>query len=200
MTGIEGGTNMRIQFRRIGAVLILLALAALQPTWAAKSPNYVIEIIKSKQTLLVKHGNRIAKRFHVALGSGGPGDKRHRGDDKTPIGVYRIVKFRDSDKFFMFMMLNYPNVKDAFFGLKDKVIDRSQFDKIINAVKEHKIPPQNTRLGGFIGIHGLGQVDREKLAIHEHYNWTQGCIALTNAQIEDLRHYVGIGTKVVINE
>ena len=200
MTGIMGGTDMRYQLRGLAVAISLLTFAALQPAWAAKSSGYVIEIIKSKQTLLVKHGNKIAKRFHVALGSGGAGDKRQRGDDKTPIGVYRIVKFRDSDKFFLFMMLNYPNVKDAFFGLKDKVIDRNQFDEIIHALKEGKIPPQNTKLGGFIGIHGLGEVDPERLAIHEHYNWTQGCIALTNAQIEDLRHYVSVGTKVVINE
>lgn len=191
---------MRNLVRALGLGLSLLTLAALQPAWAAKKSGYVIEIIKSKQTLLVKRGDKIARRFHVALGSGGPGDKRHRGDDKTPIGVYRIVKLKNDSKFFLFMLLNYPNVKDAFFGLKDKVINRTQFDEIIDAVKEGKVPPQNTKLGGFIGIHGIGQVDPERLAIHEHYNWTQGCIALTNDQIEDLRHYVSVGTKVVINE
>ena len=191
---------MRNQLRGLGVAFSLLTLVVLQPAWGANSSGYVIEIIKSKQTLLVKHGDTVARRYHVTLGSGGPGDKRHRGDDKTPIGVYRIVKLKDNSKFFLFMLLNYPNVKDAFFGLKDRLINRTQFDEIIDALKQGKVPPQNTRLGGFIGIHGLGDVDAEKLSIHEHYNWTQGCIALTNAQIEDLRHYVTVGTEVVINE
>ena len=59
---------------------------------------------------------------------------------------------------------------------------------------------QNTPLGGAIGIHGIGEITEEKLEIHRTINWTKGCIALTNDEIDDLLHYIGVGTKVVINE
>ena len=60
------------------------------------------------------------------------------------------------------------------------------------------MPPQNTRLGGYIGIHGVGEVTREKMKIHRAVNWTDGCIALTNKDINTLRKYVSIGTPVII--
>ena len=56
-------------------------------------------------------------------------------------------------------------------------------------------PPQNTALGGYIGIHGLGNRDP---AIHKKMNWTDGCIALTDEQIEQLAQWIDVGTRVVI--
>jgi L,D-peptidoglycan transpeptidase YkuD (ErfK/YbiS/YcfS/YnhG family) len=56
-------------------------------------------------------------------------------------------------------------------------------------------PPQNTILGGAIGIHGIGNGDPE---IHKRFHWTEGCVAVTNEQIERLAELVDIGTRVVI--
>ena len=80
------------------------------------------------------------------------------------------------------------------------VITRGEFDRIISALRINALPPQNTALGGAIGIHGIGPETPEKLHIHEHLNWTEGCIALRNNEIHELRPYVGIGTRVVIIE
>jgi murein L,D-transpeptidase YafK len=162
--------------------------------------RYRIEIHKAERLLLVRKGDTIERRYRIAWGRGGPGDKRRAGDDKTPTGVYRITGFNDSSKFYMFMRLNYPNVKDAFFGLKNKLISRAEFDRIAAAVKRGVAPPQNTALGGAIGIHGLGRETEKKLHIHRNLNWTEGCIALTNEEIRQLRSFVTIGTKVVILE
>ena len=57
------------------------------------------------------------------------------------------------------------------------------------------MPPQQTALGGHIGIHGIGAGDPR---IHEDFNWTSGCIALTNAQIDDLAGWVRLGMRVVV--
>ena len=56
-------------------------------------------------------------------------------------------------------------------------------------------PPQDTALGGYIGIHGVGAGDP---AVHEDFNWTEGCVALTDAQIDALLRHITVGTAVEI--
>ena len=58
-----------------------------------------------------------------------------------------------------------------------------------------KTPPQDTPLGGQIGIHGIGNGDQD---IHHNYNWTNGCIALTNEQIDQLGKWIKPGVLVNI--
>lgn len=159
-----------------------------------------IVINKSSKELAVKQGDRIIKRFHVAIGKGGEGTKREIGDKKTPVGVYRIIGFKENSKFFFFMQLDYPNLLDAWYGYKNNVISAGEFKKITYAYKNDSKPPQDTRLGGYIGIHGIGEENDQKMQIHNGYDWTNGCIALTNEQINELKKYVSIGTKVIINE
>ena len=178
----------------------MIALSATTSADGNSSQRYELEIIKSERTLRVLHGDTVAKAYRIAAGRGGSGDKQRVGDRKTPVGTYRIVELRTSRKFDQFFQLNYPNVKDAFYGLKNENINRAEFDQILNALKRGNAPPQNTELGGAIGIHGLGRVTNEKLRIHDAVNWTEGCIALTNEQLQDLRKYVAIGTVVVIRE
>lgn len=189
---------------------ICLALGALMTGWAGgvsagddpfgPEPPYALEIDKSERVLLVKNGEQVTRRFQIATGRGGLGDKRIRGDNKTPLGVYRITDFNDASAFHVFMRLNYPNVKDAFFGLKNRLITRSDFDRIVDSVRSDQRPPQNTVLGGAIGIHGLGDENADKLKVQRNLDWTQGCIALTNRDVNELRNYVTVGTKVVIRE
>lgn len=163
-------------------------------------PDYAIEIDKSDRVLVVRHGTRVERRFQIATGKGGLGDKRIRGDNKTPLGTYRITDFNEGSSFELFMRLNYPNLKDAFFGLKNHLITRGEFDRIVDALRTDQRPPQNTPLGGAIGIHGLGEESAERLKVHQVLDWTQGCIALNNRDVNELRHYVRVGTKVVIRE
>lgn len=171
-------------------VLSFSADAAAARTW--------LEISKSNQELLVRKGDRVIRAYHIAYGRGGRGSKRRYGDNKTPDGIYRIVKFKPDSRFYMFMLLDYPNLSDAWHGYKDRLIDASEFREIAVAYRNHDLPPQNTPLGGYIGIHGIGAVTKEKLRIHKFDNWTEGCIALTNKDIADLRKYVSVGTTVVI--
>ncbi len=166
----------------------------------AAASSYDIEIKKSQRLLIVREGEEVRKVYRIALGRGGPGNKQRLGDRKTPVGTYRVIGFNDRSKFDFFIRLNYPNVKDAFYGLKSAVISRAEFARIIGALRRNTLPPQDTSLGGAIGIHGIGPETPEKLRIHENLNWTEGCIALKNEEIRDLRPYIRIGTRVVIRE
>lgn len=202
------GINTKIFMTRFAAVLtagwrgfliLILSACVMLLTPAAKAA-VEIEIQKSKRLLVVRDGEEVLKVFKVALGRGGSGDKQVTGDNKTPVGTYRLVGFNKSNKFDFFMRLNYPNVKDAFYGLRTERINRHQFDRIVEALRDGRLPPQNTALGGAIGIHGIGVETPEKLHIHKNLDWTEGCIALTNAELHALRNLVRVGTRVVITE
>jgi hypothetical protein len=75
-------------------------------------------------------------------------------------------------------------------------ISQAEFDAIQEAHAKGRVPPQNTSLGGFIGIHGLGRGDPE---IHRDLNWTKGCIAVTNAQMSQIMGLLGKGALVRIH-
>ena len=188
---------IRTPIQWLAVILCFIHLGAV-PNAAASS--YDIEIKKSQRLLIVREGAEVRKVYRIALGRGGPGEKQRLGDRKTPVGTYRVIGFNDRSKFDFFIRLNYPNVKDAFYGLKSAVISRAEFDRIIGALRRNTLPPQDTSLGGAIGIHGIGPETPEKLRIHENLNWTEGCIALKNEEIRELRPYIRIGTRVVIRE
>ena len=173
---------------------LLLSVSLLQAS------EYQLLISKKNKELIVEKEGEVIKKYHIATGKGGKGTKRKQGDSKTPQGIYRISKFKESSRFHYFIQLDYPNLVDAWYGYKNKVIDSKEFKRIATAYKNREIPPQDTNLGGFIGIHGLGEENEKKLAIHQDINWTEGCIALTNDEINDLKKFVDVGTPVIIKE
>jgi murein L,D-transpeptidase YafK len=162
------------------------------------SVEYSLEVYKSERLLLLKENNLLKRSYKIAVGSGGEGDKFKTGDNVTPVGVYRIINFKENSRFHFFMQLNYPNTKDALHGLEKTIIQKPEFDRIIQQLKAQKVPDQRTLLGGSIGIHGIGLETRERMTVHQQENWTQGCIALTNEEIEELKAFVKIGTRVII--
>ncbi|MCC6202859.1 MAG: L,D-transpeptidase family protein [Gammaproteobacteria bacterium] len=182
----------------------LLLVVATTPAGANEAPardsRFALEIRKASKVMLVKAGDHIERRFAVAVGSGGAGDKQRVGDNKTPVGVYRVVGFRANSAYHYFIQIGYPNIKDAFQGLKNQIISQREFDRIVSALKTGDVPPQNTALGGSIGIHGIGEMTPDRLTIHQHIDWTHGCIALTNNEVMDLTRYVRVGTRVLITD
>lgn len=175
-------------------LFVLLSPCAVNATGS----NYNLEVSKSSQELLVKDGDQVVRRFHVSIGRGGDGTKRQRGDNKTPIGTYKILDFKANSRFHFFMLINYPNQVDAWHGYIDNRINARDFKRIIVANRNNEVPPQDTVLGGYIGLHGIGEITEDKLSIHQRENWTEGCIALTNDEISELRNYVTIGTSIQI--
>jgi murein L,D-transpeptidase YafK len=181
--------------------LIFSILVLCANTSAGVTANdYQIEVSKSSRELRVLESNQVIRTFNIALGKNGNGTKRRLGDNLTPAGTYKVIEFKTDSKFHFFMQLNYPNTIDAWHGYRDQIIDSMEFSQIVNAIKNNKLPPQHTALGGYIGIHGIGEITGEKLEIHEAFNWTEGCVALKNEDINELRKYVSLGTMVVIRE
>jgi len=149
-----------------------------------------------KLNMEIKKGEKtIAILENIAIGRNGAGVKNQRGDDITPLGNFRIGWINHQSSFRKFFGLNYPNIENADEALKQGKIDQDTYEQIAKAHSAGQIPPQDTDLGGQIGIHGLGSGN---LSIHKSMNWTHGCIALTNDQIDQLSQWVEKGTLVTV--
>jgi len=148
------------------------------------------------ETLTVMQGDTVIRTFpDVAIGRSGKTYFKRQGDNKTPLGTYRIGWINRDSRYHVFLGLTYPDRPAADRALQDGRISESQWQDIRRAHEANKTPPQDTPLGGFIGIHGLGQGD---MTVHQQYNWTNGCVALTNAQIDQLLQWARVGTPVEI--
>jgi len=166
----------------------------LQAQESAAPASIVID--SREETLAVYRPGKPREIFgNLAFGAAGVKEKMRVGDDVTPRGVYTVGWVSRKSKFVHFIGLNYPSLADAERGLRDGRISRVTYDRIVRALKEGRTPPQDTALGGWIGIHGVG---RGSLEVHRIANWTAGCIAMENSQIEKLARLVHIGMKVEI--
>lgn len=164
---------------------------------SAQPGNEVWVLVETgKQRLMVMQGDRPVDTFEgISFGRNGVTREKVSGDNKTPLGVFHIAWVNDRSKYHLFFGLDYPNFSYIKWGWRRGMLDVPTLRAFIRANYQSAIPPQNTPLGGYIGIHGLGKADRR---IHGRFNWTRGCIALTNSQIDRLRRWVGVGTTVVI--
>ncbi len=146
--------------------------------------------------LSVYRGNRLVERFApISLGRGGAMSQRQRGDLSTPLGEFRVYRFNRSSKFHIFIGVDYPTPTHALMALEAGVYSQQDYEDYFSYYRRNGDPPQDTVLGGYIGIHGLGVADPD---IHQRFHWTEGCVAVTDSQIERLSSLVDIGTRVVI--
>mgnify|MGYP000243493870 FL=1 len=147
-------------------------------------------------TLSVFRGNALLERFApISLGRAGAKTQRVRGDNVTPMGEFRINRFNYESQWRTFMGIDFPTPAHARMALEKGIYSQTDYEDYFDYYRRNGHPPQNTALGGAIGIHGLGSADPD---IHGRYHWTQGCVAVTNAQIDRLAELVGVGTRVVI--
>ncbi len=166
----------------------------LAPAWAENNTWLLIDT--QELTLEVKRGDAtIATMKNIAIGRNGAGYKQRVGDDVTPLGSYKIGWVNNKSPYHRFYGLTYPSVEHADEALMSGLLNNKVHKQIVNSHKRDEIPPQNTAIGGRIGIHGLGAADEK---VHQIMNWTHGCIALTNKQIDLLQKWVTIGMTVTI--
>src|SRR4051794_35234055 len=139
---------------RQNAVHTAQETTSTEPQSQPVSDGLHIVIKKSARTLELIDGARIVHTYKTALGFTPTGDKEIEGDGKTPEGEFYVFVKNSHSKFYLSLGLSYPNAEDAKRGLAKKLISRAQYDQIIKAIDKRQIPPQNTKLGGDIYIHG----------------------------------------------
>jgi len=137
---------------------------------------------------------RLAKTYQISLGNNPTGSKRRQGDGATPEGDYYITHKNARSKFYLSLGVSYPNGADADKGLKEGLITKAEHQAIVGAIQAKTKPPQNTRLGGDIFIHGGGTGKLFGLV----QDWTLGCVALENEEIKELFEMIPVKTPVRI--
>ncbi len=163
---------------------------------SAQQSGIWVHVDTDRQILTVFDGEVPKDVFKgIAIGQGGTTLTKKKGDNKTPLGRYRITWVNHKSRYRTFYGFNYPSVEDAERALTDSRTTESIAKQIKTAHRRYKTPPQYTELGGMLGIHGLGRADPD---LHERMNWTRGCIALTNRQIDRLGRWIKTGTLVLI--
>jgi murein L,D-transpeptidase YafK len=143
---------------------------------------------KSERKLELFDGEKLVKTYKMVLGFAPEGDKEQEGDGKTPLGEFYVFTKNDQSKFYLSLGLSYPSIDDAERGLRENLISLAEYDAIVEAVREKKMPPQNTNLGGEIYIHGGGTEN----------DWTWGCMALEDAEMKEIFDTIPVGAPVKI--
>lgn len=167
---------------KIVSGVILAALLALVAYAHWPSPQLpegaradAIVVYKSQRKLVLLQSGKILKEYSIVLGGSPIGAKKEEGDQKTPEGAYTIDYRKPNSSFHLALHVSYPNQQN-----KSEAAARG-------------VSP-----GGFIMVHGmrngLGFLGR----LHRFVDWTNGCIAVTNAEIEEISRVVSDGTPIDI--
>jgi hypothetical protein len=140
-----------------------------------KVGTYAIIVDKSRHILYLLKGGRILERYSCDLGFNPARQKLFSGDARTPEGQYHVVKVRrNGSRYYKALLLDYPNE-----------LDRRRFA----SNRQRGAIPSGARIGGLIEIHGEGG---------RGIDWTEGCVALSNSDMDELMEYVSEGTAVTI--
>ena len=150
--------------------------------------NPRILVRKGARTLELHAGDTLLRTYKIGLGFSPVADKKQEGDGATPEGDFYVFVKNEKSAYYLSLGISYPNVEDADRGLRDKLISQAQHRAISEAIRKKVGPPQYTKLGGLIYIHGHGA----------QRDWTLGCVALENEDIRELFHVVKVGTPVTI--
>lgn len=184
--------NRVIRFLVAPAVLCGLLL---QASGITASDRWLL-VDTGTRTLRVMEGERILRSFeNISIGRDGASRTRFLGGQQTPLGTYRISSLREETRYYRFFGINYPSLQDALRAHGAGLISTEDLEAIRTAQEHGREPPISTPLGGNIGIHGLGIGNPD---VHADFNWTDGCIAVTNDQADELAAWVRLGMTVII--
>jgi lipoprotein-anchoring transpeptidase ErfK/SrfK len=159
--------------------------------------DFNIFIDLANRTLYLKYKEEIIKQYTISAGKKSKdGQKEKEGDYKTPVGDFYICQkevYNPSKTYLgsRWMMLSYPGLEAAEAGLENEMITKDEYDLIKRSYKDKVMPPQTTKLGSYIGIHGGAAPNYQR-------DWTAGCIGMYNQDVEEIYSCVKNGTKVVI--
>ena len=154
--------------------VICFVLVSLQAAAALAAADRLL-VVKSERRLSLIENDEIIRSYTIALGANPVGHKQQEGDERTPEGHYWIDARKPDSDFHRALHISYPN--DA---------DRRQ-------AEARGVSP-----GGAIMIHGLPEDWGWLGSIHHALDWTNGCIAVTNAEIDEIWSMVDDGTPIEI--
>ncbi len=167
----EIGMKHVVSIALIATVITLAANASDAPLQKADS----ILIFKKDHVMELLAGGKVIRTYKVALGRGGLAPKQSEGDARTPEGHYTIDSRNAASRFYKALHISYPDAEDR------------------KRAASHGVAP-----GGAIMIHGLPNGMARLGAVHRAYDWTAGCVAVTDTEMDEIWNLVPIGTAVEI--
>jgi murein L,D-transpeptidase YafK len=151
-------------------IVVLLSLSASSNTKAEK-----VIVKKSQSKLVLMSQDKVINEYHVAFGAEPKGHKQQEGDERTPEGKYVLDYKKSNSSFYKAIHISYPNEQDK-----------------LNAKKLGVDP------GGLIMIHGQKNGFGLFSFITQKFNWTNGCIAVTNSEMDEIWEAVDENTPIEI--
>lgn len=152
----------------MGAAVGLAGCAAQAPVYVGPSVTR-IQVFKERRTMQLLHETSLLRAYEFDLGFSPKGHKVHEGDGRTPEGAYRIDRRNPNSRFHLSLGISYPNADDVAYA------------------KSKGLQP-----GGDIFIHGT---PRSFVGVPD---WTWGCIAVKNEEMDEIFAMVGTGTPIYI--
>ena len=149
--------------------------AGIESLRAGYEPADTILVRKGERRMYLMRANRIIAEYPIRLGLNPIGHKEREGDFRTPEGLYQLVGRNPRSDYFLSLEVSYPNDED-----------RARAKKI-------GVPP-----GGLIMIHGQPNLPRKSPDYYANYDWTNGCIAVSNSDMVDIWLRTQPGTVIVI--
>ncbi|OMO27369.1 L,D-transpeptidase family protein [Vibrio lentus] len=135
----------------------------------------LVKVDKSKRRMYLFKDDELVQEFRIALGKQPKGHKRFEGDNRTPEGQYKLDYIMEESDFYRSVHINYPQSADKEWAEK------------------HDLSP-----GGNIKIHGIKNGERRSPSFIQSFDWTDGCIALTNQDMDAFIELVKMGTPIHI--
>jgi murein L,D-transpeptidase YafK len=157
---------------QVGLLLILFVSTVL-PTPQQKATRVLV--LKSEHKMQLFSGETVIKTYTVALGRGGLAPKQRQGDHLTPEGLYQIDRRNKNSRFYRALHVSYPNEADRERALK-----------------------LGADPGGDIMVHGITNGLGWLGSMHRMIDWTNGCIAVTDAEMDEIWSLVPDGTPIEI--
>lgn len=187
-TALEGGVKKTEQTtqKQTSQELVPLKVDYLTPVASIHKPE--LYVYKEKRRMYVIQSNVLVRDYPIGLGFSPRGDKQRGGDGKTPEGDFVVCVKNPESRFVKSLGLNYPDKKRAERAVLSGLITPIELRGIVASLDRLMLPPSNTALGGQIFIHAGGA----------HKDWTNGCIALYDRDMDELFVMAGEGTPVSI--
>jgi hypothetical protein len=158
--------------------------------------NILIDRLAYK--LILYNDTVFIKSYKANFGRNNNVPKCKDGDLATPVGEYKICDIDTASRYHKFFKIDYPNLNDAREALRKGVINQDVFDKLKFDFDYNVSPDSSTYLGGNVGIQGIGRLNFVFKYLPLNYNWTDGSVAISNEDMDELYSVVKKGTKVVI--
>ena len=160
------------------------------------NPKIVVD--RHNYTLGIYEDSVLIKNYRVSFGKSVHTPKTRAGDKATPVGVYKICKIYTTHKYYKFFQLNYPNLEDGADALRKGLISQKEYNDIKFEYYYEGCTKFHNILGGDIGIHGIGELNYIFKNLPFVFNWTDGSIAISNENIDEIYSVIREGIEVVI--